>query len=160
MGQFPSHNFMDHIKVENFQRDNPGMAFPSWEALLPKDCTFFRARIAKRVGLPPTVDTLVLVEKLNELALDVAVFESDQNRLDLLKVFQSLNIEPLNHVYLNWYRYDDIDKMAFSDLQLYLMDIWYPASDDIDIFDDTLKWALSLTHYGIVRMVNLGEQRS
>lgn len=144
---------MDQFKVENFHRVNPGKTFPAWESLPPGQCSSLMERIAERVGLQPPVDTLVLVEKLNEMASDVVRLESDTTRLDLQKIFQSLKIESLKRVYINWYRFDDIDMMALLDLRLHLEDIWYPASDDIDIFDDTLKWILSITHYGIVRAV-------
>jgi hypothetical protein len=146
---------MDQFKIENYQRDKPGMAFPSWEPVPPEKCSLFRERIASQVELQPRVDSLVLLRKLSEISFDVTSFEPDSARPDLLKILQSLKIEPLKQVYINWYRYENIDKMTFLDLELHLDDIWYPASDDIDIFDDTLKWILSVTHYGIVRAVIL-----
>ena len=146
---------MDKCKIENYQRTNPGMPFPVWESLLPARCSLFKSRIVVLLGLEPTVDSLVLVNRLNEVASDVGNCGSDPNRLDLLKVFQSQNIDPLGQVYVNWYRFDDIDKIALADLQLHIGDIWYPASDDIDIFDDTLKWISSVTHYGAIRVLKL-----
>lgn len=44
-------------------------------------------------------------------------------------------IKPQTNVYINWYRYDQVDEMAFVDLDKCFADIWYPGPDDIDIFD-------------------------
>ncbi len=34
-------------------------------------------------------------------------------------------------------------------------DIWYPASDDIDLFDSTLDWILSVSHSGLIDLRRL-----
>ena len=50
------------------------------------------------------------------------------------------------------YGFDDADEMHFGDLDKYFYDIWYPVTDDIDIFDDTFKWLLLIVHNGCLRM--------
>ena len=38
----------------------------------------------------------------------------------------------------------------------YFDDIWYPDSDDIDIFDQTLSWILTVLHNGDVKILQIG----
>ena len=61
-----------------------------------------------------------------------------------------LNIKPNLQVYLNWYSFTDIDILNIIFLDKYFFDIWYPISDDIDIFDESLNWFLSIRHDGNV----------
>jgi hypothetical protein len=77
--------------------------------------------------------------------LIINAFNDDFNLNILLP---NVGILTQNNVYINWYQFDNIDKMHFGDLSNYFDDIWYPESDDIDIFDDTFLWVLSIYHYG------------
>jgi hypothetical protein len=54
-------------------------------------------------------------------------------------------------VYLNWYRFDDIDQIDLAALDQYFSDIWYPGSDDLDVFDDSTDWIVSIAHFGKIR---------
>jgi len=66
-----------------------------------------------------------------------------------------LGISAEKKVYVNWYRYDNVDEIQFVDLTKYFDDIWYPGLDDIDIFDATFSWILSISHDGAVRSARL-----
>jgi len=144
---------MESFKIKNFERDNPGMAFPSWEPVEPDKCASFKERIARQLGLPSTVDSLLLVRRLNEVASNSKNTGFDRSSHDLLRILQGLKIGPPLIVYINWYRFDNIDKIAFVDLCRNLEDIWYPGTDDIDIFDDTLDWVLTINHEGAIQSV-------
>ncbi|HEV7224714.1 MAG TPA: hypothetical protein VGN42_18530 [Pirellulales bacterium] len=74
---------------------------------------------------------------------------------DLSRVFEALDIWPDDSVYINWHRFNanEIDAITVADLTLYFDDIWYPSSDDIDIFDDTLCWVLVVSHEGMIGFI-------
>ena len=144
---------MEAFKIINFQRENPGAAFASWEALTADECTSFKERIAERMGLPRNIDPLVMVKKLSDLGVPQAGIGLDPSNDDLAKILQHIKIEPPKMVYINWYRFDNIDKMAFGDLSRNLDSIWYPGPDDIDLFDETMNWILSLSHHGTFESV-------
>ena len=63
--------------------------------------------------------------------------------------------QPAATVYINWRHFESLDEMAFVALAKYFDDIWYAGADDIDIFDDTLSWVLSVRHDGEVRALKL-----
>ena len=58
-------------------------------------------------------------------------------------------------VYINWNRFDTIDAIALRDLSAFFEFIWYPAVDDIELFDRTCSWMLLIRHYGAVRLLQL-----
>lgn len=45
--------------------------------------------------------------------------------------------------------------MRFKDLTEHFDYIWYPGPDDIEIFDDSLSWILSVDHGGYLRVLVL-----
>jgi len=57
---------------------------------------------------------------------------------------------------LNWYRFDKIDELRFVDLCEKFEDIWYPSSDDLDIFDRNMNWLISIEHSGSIRVLRIG----
>jgi hypothetical protein len=151
---------MESFKIENFQRHNAGADFPWFETLLPHECASLKTRLVDRLGLVTSTDSLPLVQRLNDISSVVRVFSPVGAVLDLAAIFHSLGITPSATVLINWYRFDQIDRMKFSDLCHNLEDVWYPAADDIDIFDTSLHWIISLTHYGKIRIVRLNGKGS
>jgi hypothetical protein len=73
---------------------------------------------------------------------------SDDFRLS--QVLWRLRILPPEYVFVNWYRFDDVDEIKFADLESHFTDIWYPSSDDIEVFDSSLKWLIAVSHDGSV----------
>lgn len=79
--------------------------------------------------------------------------DANLDGFDLMALMGRVGIHPKASVYLNWYRFDDIDVMSTDQLSRYFSDIWYPSVDDLDIFDDSLDWVLMVRHYGTVSLV-------
>jgi hypothetical protein len=61
-----------------------------------------------------------------------------------------------DHVYVSWDALrGQVDDIAFADLARYFAWIWYPASDDIQIFDESFSWLLVIGHEGDVSLARL-----
>ena len=45
-----------------------------------------------------------------------------------------------------------------KDLNKHFYDVWYPSSDDIELFDDTLDWIIFVRHYGGVQLLALNQR--
>jgi hypothetical protein len=78
---------------------------------------------------------------------------ADSDSFDLRRVFEKLQIKPLDEVFINWYRFDQMDSISFDDLAKYFDDIWYPSADDIDIVDSSLEWILQIDHDGYIKVL-------
>jgi hypothetical protein len=107
-------------------------------------------RLAEAVGFPREVDNLALTHHIDSILRPLEGVSAEEVRFDLSETIRSVGIAPLERVYVNWYRYDDIDEIALANLSLYFSAIWYPSSDDIEVFDETCKWIVAVSHYGAV----------
>ncbi len=103
----------------------------------------------------------ILLENFNHLTIDefmekldtenvVADFNaSNEEEFNLFELFKFLNIAPVN-VFINWDKFDNIDEISFNDLDQYFYNIWFHSADNIDIFDDTYRWIVSIRHDGVI----------
>jgi hypothetical protein len=145
---------MDAVKVENFLREKPTADFPRFESLGTIESAHLRAAIAKRVGLAPDCEPQLILSTLiatAEALLDV----NAEHFFDFRDLILRLRLKACEDVFVNWNRFENIDKIAVSDLSENFADIWYPSSDDIEIFDASLEWFVLVRHDGLVSVLNL-----
>ena len=90
--------------------------------------------------------------------IDEAI-NANSKSFELLATLRKLNVLPQERAYLNFYRFDNIDEMSIFDVSADFRFIWYPQSDDIDIFDSTLTWILSVSHDGELSLVRFDNQQ-
>ena len=86
----------------------------------------------------------------NNLKLNLKRFDYIDNIDNISDVFNRLNIVSDNKIYINWGNFDDIDYLSYNDLLNYFDDLWFPSSDDIEVFDKTFNWILSIRHDGYI----------
>ena len=77
------------------------------------------------------------------------------DQFSVLKLLRDLQLECSESLYLNWYRFDDVDEMKAEDLSRMFDDIWYPGPDDLDLIHAEAHWILSIDHEGFVKFLNL-----
>lgn len=142
---------MEPIKIANFRRAHSSIQFPKFDSLDAEGCTEVRQVVAARLGLPSDCMPCEVTSKLHEQPGAQLGRVPEVEALDLRCVLRQAGVEAGNRVFLNWYHFDDIDEMDVDELSRYFDDIWYPASDDLDLFDGTFSWVLSVYHSG--RMV-------
>lgn len=143
---------MEEIKIKNYESDHLGQSFPSFATLGRKDCADKAAAIATKFNIPNGLPGLELVKKISSLSEVCAEFDANQANFRMSSVLTSKGIVPNGWIYLNWYRFDKIDKILIVDFEEYFHDIWYPDSDDVDVFDESLDWILSIGHDGRVKV--------
>lgn len=148
---------MDKLKYENFLKTYPGAKFPAWQPLEPDVAKEKKVALTRKLKLPAHADGLTVVKQLNALGEICKGFNAKLDKFRVGQVLSEVNIRPSGKIYLNWYRFDDIDQLNFSDLDMYFSDIWYPDLDDLDIFDNSLDWIISITHSGDLKLVRLCE---
>lgn len=144
---------MDAFKIRNFRREHPHSDFPRFASLEPSECAQLRSAIAIRVGMPNLAEPLHLLEALQDKAKPLVGADA-LSAFDLQKAIAATGFQPREMVLVNWYRFDRIDRIALSDLSKHFCDIWYPASDDIEIFDESLDWFVCVRHDGVVSLLS------
>ncbi len=140
---------MENFKIEHFKRNNPADDFPAFNSLTFDKIQLIYDKLLKAIGGYFSPDQLV--KKINELETLVKNVNANNEDFLLKSLLCEINIHPQQKVYVNWYRFDNIDELYFADLNMYFSDIWYPSSDDIDIFDSTFSWLLSISHDGTIK---------
>lgn len=113
------------------------------------------SRLCDRLGLNRTVDGLTLMKELHKRRRVIDGCNAHVEGFDLLSCFARVGVMPVERVYLNWYRFDRVDEVRFDLLRRCLDDFHYPASDDLDIFDDRLTWIMMIDHEGYLAFVDL-----
>ena len=149
---------MQTFKTANFKKDKPGHAFPQFESLEPSETQAIRVSLGARLGLSPAANSLELARCVDQRARTLPDMDAEDSSFDLAGALSAEGIRPRPNVYVNWYRFDEIDRMSFGDLAANFDDVWYPSSDDIDIFDDSVSWILSVSHEGAVKVLKLSDK--
>ena len=137
---------MDQWKVDNFNRAYPGERFPEFEALSQKECERLRSKLTTVLGLGDNVTDLDVSKSFHAQTGRHLAEVPDEGQPDLRELLTNAHISLSRHVLLNWYRIDDVDRLDLDDLSRHFDDIWYPGPDDIDIFDESCSWFLSVDH--------------
>jgi hypothetical protein len=138
---------MQAIKVENFTRAH-SLPFPRVRSLSETECLTQLENICKSFSI--TVDGvdvgLLVLQAMERLSINVEANPCDDG-FDLAALIAGLGIEPQEKVMINWDRFATIDELKFSDLRRFFSDIWYPSTDDIEIFDASAQWFIQVRHW-------------
>ncbi|WP_439590392.1 hypothetical protein [Hydrogenophaga sp.] len=144
---------MEKIKIENFLKDHCGNKFPEYESLSKVACSTLAQSICEKLSLPNSTDGLTLVKTIDSMARPCEAKANASENFDLNALLDSCGIDAEDAVYINWYRYDQIDRLKRNDVSNNFYDIWYPNVDSIDIFDDSLSWILLVRHDGYIKLL-------
>jgi hypothetical protein len=144
---------MDDFKIKNFAGEHPGKQLPV-QRVSPEEVATVRALLLRRLGLPHATDGLALVKTVEARSVPVESQDASRRDFDLAKVLVDLvDINLDDHVFLNWYRFDQLDRMRAAELAELFDDVWSPAADDLDVVDPRCRWVLSVNHHGGVRVL-------
>lgn len=146
---------MEQVKIDNFYRESPEGNYPEFVTLDRESCEDIRALLSEKLRLKASADNTTLVNLIDRLGKTYEELSCNDSNFNLNIVLSALDIDWPEYVFINWHRFDSIDKLKLCDLINYFDDIWYPEVDDIDIFDDTLTWVLSVTHYGHLKVLKI-----
>ena len=144
---------MDRIKKINYLREKPDGAFPDVEQVAPEEARQLRARIATLVDAEESPDSHHLVAAVRATSAVLGGYDANAAGFSIREILKERGIDSSAKVYVNWSRFERMDRMFLNDLDDFFSYIWYPASDDIEVFDAGLQWLLSVTHDGSVMIL-------
>lgn len=147
---------MDAERQKRFEVNHPGESLPRLRRLDEAETRAIRDGLKKRLNLSTSTDGLVMVKTVESLLDYLPNTDAEQDNFDLVNELKSLNISASATVLLNWHQFDDVDEFDLQTLSARFQDIWYPGADDVDVFDRTLTWILSIRHDGVVGIARLG----
>lgn len=144
---------MKKFKLEHFIKDNPESVFPNYFSLDAGAATEIRRELAAKVNSNSQLADLSLVMTIDSLGQLCSGINAQNENFSLSKFLSRAGLNNIGDVFVNWYRYDDIDKFNLYELDKYFDYIWYPDADDIDIFDESLSWIVSISHTGQIKLL-------
>jgi hypothetical protein len=149
---------MQAFKLQHFASAHPEDVFPSFTSITSEEIERLRDAFCQRAHVNAMTDWGELYRHLQDRAEHLeGVNAEDEDRFDLAAELRALDIVPSELVYVAWDpRRGEVDQIAFIDLARHFQSIWYPSSDDIEIFDDSLAWLLFVDHEGQLSVVWLG----
>lgn len=122
---------------------------PELEALDPAACLEVRRHVARSLDMSPSSEprglSLALLSRTTWLPGILATAED----FSLLDLARHLDIQA-DLVYVNFWHFDDIDRIRLAELSRHFDDIWFEGADDIEIFDDSYSWYLRVSHEGAI----------
>lgn len=135
---------MENFKLENFRKEY-GVEMPIIRVMSFDECNVIQQAILQKFNIDKLDDFFAKEEK-NFIKVDNVSAEDED--FNWYKVFDYLDIPIPHEVYINFDKFDKIDVISFENFNKYFSDIWYPAADDIEMFDMTKSWIISVRHYG------------
>lgn len=139
---------MENFKIELFEKENPSSKFPSFSSLDAEGTTRVRQQFTQKLKVDKHIDGKELLNLLLDKTEAIKAFNANVDSFNIADVFRYLDLLPNETIYINWYHFDDIDVMGYNDFCKYFEYVWFPGPDDIDVFDDTYSWVLSINHEG------------
>ncbi|MDA3798982.1 MAG: hypothetical protein PF692_07870 [Kiritimatiellae bacterium] len=144
---------MDKDKIKIFNNENAGKIFPKLVSISNEKRISLLSNIANWLESSKEENAFEVLKLLTENELVVEGWNADNSIFNLHNLVNYLSIIPNNRVYINWNLFDDVDLVEFTDLCKHFIYFWYPGADDIDIFDETLKWIVSIDHNGYISYI-------
>lgn len=146
---------MDNFKIQNFLKAHPGLSPPDIRRVDQHFAHLLRNRIALQAGLTPDSTDLELTRRITQNATQIGSVDARAAGFEFQRLLLDLGIRPAERVYVNWYRFDEVDSLPLVDLSRFFTDVWYRDSDDIEIFDDSCAWIVAVSHSGDVGLAVL-----
>ena len=138
---------MEEFKISFFEAEHK-IQFPFFKKLNSSECQNTLNTISKLYNLNKSNINNQLAAKQKNLS------EVDANSdFHLIETLRSLGITSHKDVFINWNEFHNIDYIDLNILDKFFYNIWFPTSDDIDIFDDSFNWILSIRHDGNVSFI-------
>ncbi len=146
---------MDEFKIKNFAASHPGQHLPIQQAS-SNEVSALRALLLQRLGLSGATDGLEIVESIASRSVPIEGEDATRSDFDLTRLLVgSVDSKLDEEVFLNWHRFDELDRMWAKQLAEVFDDVWYPFADDLDVVDAQCRWILSIAHHGGIRVLRL-----
>lgn len=138
---------MEEFKIDYFKERNASKEFPEFEDLSDRECAVIKQLVQKKISV---MDDIELVKYIRGNSKLIQGVNANSENFNFQKLLTDLNIDIPKDVFVNWFRFDKIDKFHFKDLNTCFEYIWYPGPDDIEIFTEQIDWIISIDESGLI----------
>jgi hypothetical protein len=144
---------MQSFKIENYEGEHGKGTFPHFHHLSLSECESVRELLKERLQMTGDVSYLDITVAVDGLDFICNVGNAQEEYFNIDAILRHLITDENEKIFINWYRFDDIDELMAGDLISLFNDIWYPSADDIEIFDKNVNWIVSVDHSGFIKTI-------
>lgn len=137
---------MEDFKLKNFNEEY-GFDIPTLKKISLEECEKIRSKLFSIYNIE-NID--VILKEMYNNCYPIKKVDYEGENFDFNDLFVELDINIPKKIFINWQKFDDIDIISYDVFNKYFFDIWYPIADDIEIFNNDLKWMISIRHDGLV----------
>ncbi len=139
---------MENFKIKIYSAET-GKKFPNFRHLGKAECLSVKNKMASRFfNIELNQDELIgAIKKARNFLPAVNI---NNTEFCFEKIFHNIGLQVPKTIYINWYKFDDIDEISFDSFVELFSYIWYPSSDDIEIFDCNNNWIVGIDHNGFI----------
>ena len=145
---------MHAIKIDNYEREHGPGTFVRFRHLADVEAASIAEGLRKRLDIPADATPTDMLREIDRRSVFIPDVDATDERFDLSRLMDRLNLDMPEVVYLNWYHFDDVDEMSTRDLSLHFSDIWYPSADDLEVIDPRTQWVMSIHHAGMITVLD------
>ena len=146
---------MQHFKAEIYETTT-GKSFPNYKTLPWSESEAILDQLHSHLGFEGAMDDPYLLKQVGQARTQVRAFHAKSPDFSLESLFNHLGVSPQKKVFLWWDETTgkEIDVINAQDVCRDFKFIWYPASDDLDIFDDSFSWLITIDHEGNIEFLH------
>jgi hypothetical protein len=147
---------MKNHKVLNYDREFPSGPPLKFTSLTQREAETLGQQLINRAGLEGVSPiemlrgALARAEKLPNVCLD-------EHEIELAEVLERCEVKPQKRVYIQWRLFEEVDEFDLDELKRVFYYVWYPIADDIELFDDSMRWIVFIEHHGAVSILRNGQ---
>lgn len=142
---------MDPHKLEDFADEHPGEESPRVDAVPTRQTSkLVTTLMARFCPCAKTESDFIRYIAREPMVDNLAALDED---FDFTRLLKDSHIEIPSDVFLNFTEFDRLERMRYSDFAKYFRNVYWPATDDLDCFDETLNWIVSIDHDGNITLL-------
>jgi hypothetical protein len=147
---------MEQFKIDFYEDEFGPNTFPDFRRLTEPEMRHVRDKIKESLGLSNATSGLELLRAIRNHSCLVPGVNPNERNFDLKSLIDWLKVPQSGAIFVNWYRFDDMEKFRLTDFCNVFHDVWYPPADEaIELVDSQLRWIIFVAHWGVIRVLRL-----
>lgn len=120
-----------------------------------KESQEYLFKLALNFGLDITGTHYNILLRLREHSTFVKII--DETTFKPIETLKEQGNEVHDKVFVNYFDFSEIYEISSQELDIYFDDLYFPYSDDVEIFDKSCSWVLFVTNK--MRLMELTQQK-
>jgi hypothetical protein len=106
------------------------------------------SKLRNGLAIDQNLKGVALVRYIRERSQNLPEFDAESTEFRLQKCFDKIGLSPRANLFINKQHFEEFIEIETQAMDVLFDEIWFPAADDIELFDDTYSWILSVSHDG------------